>query len=465
MTDHPKDGHVAVIDIGKTNAKLALVRLSDLSEVAVVTRPNTVLPGPPYPHFDIDGHWAFILDGLARFHANHRVQAISVTTHGAAGALIAKDGSLAAPVLDYEHTGPEDLAKAYDAIRPSFAETGSPRLSMGLNLGAQLHWQIETHPKLLGTVETVVTYPQFWGHRLTGVAATDVTSLGCHTDLWNPYARAFSSLPNALGLSGKIASPRKPGEILGPILKEVARRTGLDPKTPVYCGIHDSNASLLPHLITRKPPFSVVSTGTWVIAMGIGGTSVTLDATRDTLVNVNAIGDAVPSARFMGGREHDIALAQKQVTSEDADIKNVLTDEVMLMPAVVLETGPFGGCRHRWIGKEPPIGSGVRSAAVSFYLAMVTSRCLELIGHQGDVIVEGPFARNQAFLRMLEAASSARICPIESSTGTSAGAAMLVSGGSIAKDALLAAALPDEQLGALLASYAQAWRAQQSQWA
>lgn len=49
-------GHVAVIDIGKTNAKLALVSLSDLSELAVITRPNTVLPGPSYPHFDVDGH-------------------------------------------------------------------------------------------------------------------------------------------------------------------------------------------------------------------------------------------------------------------------------------------------------------------------------------------------------------------------------------------------------------------------
>ena len=54
-------GHVAVIDIGKTNAKLALVRLSDLCEIAVITRPNTPLPGPPYPHFDVDGHWEFIL--------------------------------------------------------------------------------------------------------------------------------------------------------------------------------------------------------------------------------------------------------------------------------------------------------------------------------------------------------------------------------------------------------------------
>ena len=61
--------HVAVIDIGKTNAKLALVNLANLSEIAVVTRPNKVLPGPPWPHFDTEGHWEFLLHSLAFFHA------------------------------------------------------------------------------------------------------------------------------------------------------------------------------------------------------------------------------------------------------------------------------------------------------------------------------------------------------------------------------------------------------------
>ncbi|MEO0654520.1 MAG: FGGY family carbohydrate kinase, partial [Pseudomonadota bacterium] len=242
-------GHVAVIDMGKTNAKLALVRVADLSEVAVVTRPNTVLPGPPYPHFDVDGHWAFILDGLSRFQADFGVEAITVTTHGASGAMIAKDGSLAAPILDYEHTGPNDTASAYDAIRPAFSETGSPSLSMGLNLGAQIHWQFATDPGLRDRVAHVLTYPQFWAHKLTGVLATDVTSLGCHTDLWNPHTGQFSSLPETLGIAGQIAPPRKPGDVLGPITSDVAQRTGLPPETPVHCGIHDSNASLLTHLV------------------------------------------------------------------------------------------------------------------------------------------------------------------------------------------------------------------------
>ncbi len=452
------DRNVAVIDIGKTNAKLALVRLSDLSEIAVATRPNTVLPGPPYPHFDISGLWAFLLDGLARFHARHGISAITVTTHGAAAALLAEDGSLAAPILDYEHSGPDACAAAYDAIRPPFAETGSPRLSMGLNLGAQLHWLFETDPALRAKVRHVVTYPQFWAYRLTGVLATDVTSLGCHTDLWNPYLGQFSTLPETLGITDTIAPPRRPGEVLGPVAPAVAQRAGLPRDTPVHCGIHDSNASLLPHLQSRKPPFSVVSTGTWVVAMAVGGRPVTLDPALDTLVNVNAHGEAVPSARFMGGREHDMALGGEAPEADHEQISDVLTRRMMLLPALVPETGPFAGAKARWLGEEPTPGSGQRSAAVGFYLALVTARCLELIGHAGPVVVEGPFARNNPFLRMLAAASSSPVIPMTSTTGTSQGAALLI--GCSRPEAVKDVALPacEEQIGTRLSAYAEIWK-------
>lgn len=450
-------GHVAVIDIGKTNAKLALVRLSDLSEVAVVTRPNRVLPGPPYPHFDVEGHWAFLLDGLARFHSDHGISAITITTHGAAGALIGADGSLAAPILDYEHTGPDETADAYDAIRPPFAETGSPRLAMGLNLGAQLHWQLARDPALRDRVSSIVTYPQFWAHRLTGILATDVTSLGCHTDLWNPHAGTFSSLPDNLGIAAKFAPPRKPGDVLGPILPDIAARTGLPPGTPVSCGIHDSNASLLAHLVAMKPPFSVVSTGTWVIAMAVGGKRVTLDRALDTLVNVNAFGAAVPSARFMGGREYDMATGGAAVEPGIAEMRNVLSLSSMLLPAVVPETGPFAGAQSRWVGEEPASGSGERSAAVGFYLALVTARCLDLIGHDGQVIVEGPFARNAAYLSMLGVAAASPVLPMAGTTGTSQGAALLVRSAARPEPRPAPHPLPDPELGPLLSSYAKAW--------
>lgn len=201
--------HVAVIDIGKSNAKLALVDTADLSEIGVTTRPNRVLSGPPWPHFDLEGHWEFLLDALARFHRDHGIDAISVTTHGASAVLLDEGGGLAAPMLDYEHPGPDNLADAYDRVRPPFEETGSPRLRLGLNLGAQLHWQFQTDPGLKARTATIVTYPQYWGFRLTGVAATDVSSLGCHTDLWNPHEGRFSSLVDRLGIAERIAPDRK----------------------------------------------------------------------------------------------------------------------------------------------------------------------------------------------------------------------------------------------------------------
>ncbi|WP_299694717.1 FGGY-family carbohydrate kinase [uncultured Tateyamaria sp.] len=451
--------HIAVIDIGKTNAKLALVNASDLSEIAVVTRPNTVKPGPPWPHFDVEGHWAFVLENLLAFHAAHGVHAISVTTHGACAALLDRDGTLAAPILDYEHAGPDDVALAYEAVRPPFAETGSPKLAGGLNIGAQLFWQFGTDPTLRSRTHRIVTYPQYWGFRLTGVAAMDVTSLGCHTDLWDPRAGVFSSLVAALGITDKMAPVVRPSDVLGPLLPQVADQTGLPPETPVFCGIHDSNASLLPYVLREQGPFSVVSTGTWVVAMSIDGAPVALDPARDTLINVTALGDPAPSARFMGGREHDVAMGGDYPDPTDGDVDVILAQGIMLMPAIVPDTGPFKGCAARWIGTEPPQRSALRGAAVALYLALVTAECLSNIGHRGPVIVEGPFAKNSTYLRMLSVATGSDVHLSTGTTGTSAGAALLAVGASGATSALHTALPVDQDMSKRLKDYSAAWRA------
>jgi sugar (pentulose or hexulose) kinase len=447
--------HIAVIDIGKTNAKLALVDLPTLTEIAVVTRPNIVQSGPPWPHFDVDGHWAFLLSALRQFHREHRIDAISITTHGASAALLAADGTLAAPILDYEHEYPPQIVTAYDRIKPDFARTGSPRLAGGLNVGAQLHFQFAMDPTLPERTATIVTYPQYWGHRLTGLAACDVTSIGCHTDLWHPHENEFSDLPAKLGIAGKIAPVRKSAEILGPILPEIAEATGLSADTPVCVGIHDSNASLYPHLLTQKGPFSVVSTGTWVIAMAIGGAQASLDPTRDMLMNVNAFGSPVPSARFMGGREYELIQQNHTIVPSSKDIEAVLSEPLMILPAVEPSTGPFQGHQMRWVGNEPQVGTGIRSAALANYLALMTDTCLRLTGAGGPVIVEGPFARNRAFTSMLGAATRRPVMVSDGATGTSIGAALLFSRGDVPK-------VPISELStgevAKLESYAAKWR-------
>lgn len=93
---------------------------------------------------------------------------------------------------------------------------------------------------------------------------------------------------------------------MGSIFEEITAQTGLPPSVKVASGIHDSNASILPYLHTQKDPFCVVSTGTWVVSMAVGGQNIELSEENDTLYNVNALGQPLPSAQFMGGREFEL---------------------------------------------------------------------------------------------------------------------------------------------------------------
>ncbi|RUY98050.1 carbohydrate kinase, partial [Mesorhizobium sp. M7A.F.Ca.CA.001.12.2.1] len=92
--------HIAVIDIGKTNAKVALVDLAALSEVALRRMANAPVRQAPYPHHDVEALWAFILESLAGLNREQRIDAISITTHGATGVLVDAAGELVLPVLD-----------------------------------------------------------------------------------------------------------------------------------------------------------------------------------------------------------------------------------------------------------------------------------------------------------------------------------------------------------------------------
>lgn len=425
--------NVTVIDIGKTNAKVALVDLATSSEVALRTVANEPVRQGQYPHHDVERLWAFILGSLAEIDREQRIDAISITTHGATGVLVDASGELALPVLDYEFDGPDALARDYDTIRPAFSETGTPRLPAGLNLGAQLFWQQKRFPADFARTAAMLMYPQYWALRLTGVAASEVTSLGCHTDLWNPWKADFSSLVDRLQWRRLMAPVRQAKDRLGPILPALARQTGLDPQTPVFCGLHDSNASLLPHLLSSKPPFSVVSTGTWVVSMAVGGSKVRLDPARDTLVNVNALGDPVPSARFMGGREFSLLTEGQSENWTEDDVATVLARKTSLLPSTQQGSGPFPHRTASWFNADG-MSAGQRFVAISFYLALMTATCLDLIGAEGSTIVEGPFARNRLFTRMLAAATARAVTASEAATGTSIGVALLASDGAAAKN-------------------------------
>jgi len=445
-------GNVAVIDIGKTNAKVALVALANCVETVVLKQPSIIAQDGDYPHHDVGALWSFITQSLRKLNETAHVDAISVTTHGATAALVDASGNLALPILDYEFDGFGEYRDRYNKLHPKFSETGSPRLPMGLNLGMQIFWQQQKFPDAFRRVAKILMYPQYWAYRLTGIACNEVTSLGCHTDLWSPVKNDYSSLVDQLHLRPLMAPLRGAFEILGPISSAVAQATGLGRNTQVGVGIHDSNASLVPHLTKSTKAFSVVSSGTWVVAMAIGADTPMLDENRDCLLNINARGEMVPSARFMGGREFQVLAGDQHVKISDPDISAVLEDGVFLLPSVSAGSGPFPDRQSNWVG-SPNVAQ--RNVAASFYLAMMTATCLQLIGAKGDIIVEGPFSENDLYLKMLSAATGLPIVADKSSaTGTTIGAAMLFGSDALAVSRRKHSAAPSDQS---YVAYARKW--------
>ena len=449
-----KPGIIVVVDIGKTNAKLVRVDPETRAVLDVRTTANTVREDGPYPHFDTDALWQWILDGLADFARESEIATISVTTHGACFALTAGDG-LALPILDYEHDGPEAVHDAYRRACGAFSETLSPDLPNGLNAGRQLFWLSRTFPEEFAHTDAILPYPQYWVWRLTGRKIAEVTSLGCHTDLWAPAAGTFSRLAVEEGWDRLFPPLVKAWDTVGPIHPDIARRTGLSPTCRVVAGIHDSNASLLPHLLTRKAPFAVLSTGTWAIVLAPGGSIDRLDPARDCLANVDAFGNPVPSTRFMAGREFGI-LAGGDAEPIPAEVARVISEKIMALPTFAPGTGPFGRAEGRWTVDPAGLTPGERAAAASLYAALVAETCLSLAGAQGPVIVEGRFARNPLFLAALAQRIPRPVLAEPDATGTVDGAILLAFG----PDAHLAAkdAAPLAPLATDLAAYAEDWQ-------
>lgn len=447
--------NTAVLDVGKTHVRVAL--LGDAGEtLALQQRRNTVESGV-YPHFDVDGLFSWMLGALRRLAAEHGVDAIVPVTHGACAALLRGD-ALALPVLDYEYGGPESC-EDYDRRAARFAETGSPRLPAGLNLGRQLDWQARAFPDAFRTAERLLPYPQYWAWRLSGVAACEVTSLGCHTDLWCPARNAPSEYARASGLARLLPERVDAWSALGAPTPPLRERTGLSPACRVLAGIHDSNASFLTHRAARDGPFAVVSTGTWFVVMARGGKASELREERDMLLNVDALGEPLPTARFAGGREAAAIRGGATPEARAADVLELVEAGARILPGFSELGGPFRTRRGAILGLAEP-DARQRAALAALYAALMTDLCLDFVGARGDVIVEGRFARDDAYvatLSALRAPDALRVSADE--TGTLAGAALLARWPDAALAAGPTVVAPDASAVPRLREHREEWRA------
>jgi L-fuculokinase len=390
---------VAVFDVGKTNVRLSAVNDSGVA-LAALECENAVVNGPPYPHFDADALYAWLIDGLRTLACDFDVESIVPVTHGACAALV-DDAGLVLPTMDYEFRGISEIDSEYDALARDFEHTASPKLPVGLNLGRQLFWQHLHFPHEFARA-TILPYPQYWAARLCGIRAWEPTSLGCHTDLWEPVRKDFSTFAKKMGWDTRLGRRANAWTPLGPPLPEVAAAIRLSSECRILAGIHDSNASYLAHRATRDEPFCVVSTGTWIVSMAHGSPLDVLREEVDTLANVDAFGEPVATARFMGGREYAAICGADALDMQPsrADLDSVLKSGTLPIPSFADEGGPFRAHRGRVVGSNPA-APHYRAALAALYCALMTDHCMTMLEAQGDVIIEGRLADNDAFTSAL----------------------------------------------------------------
>jgi sugar (pentulose or hexulose) kinase len=417
-------GAVAVLDVGKTNVKLALFA-PDGAAIWERSTPNRPLNAPPYLHADVEAIWAFFLKALAEAAKAHEIDAIVPTAHGAAAALVDERGLVLA-FMDYEAAGIDEIEPDYAKIRPPFSQTYSPSLAGGLNVGRQLAWQRAKHPSEFARARHLLFHPQYWSWRMTGVAASEATSLACHTDLWLPAKNAPSDLVGALGLEGRVPPLAPAWTSVGPLRSDIAVATGLTRAVRVLSGVHDSNASIIPYLANWKAPFTVVSTGTWVILLGVGLPIEGLDPEADMLANLDITGRPTACGRFMGGREYG-EIARRDLAAPSREAVQALVDRgTLALPAFSAHGGPFAKIRGRILGD---LGEGERGALATLYVALMTDHMLTRLGaREGPVVVDGNFGANVAFGAVLaQLRPGQRVLSTRRAIGSAYGAAMLAS--------------------------------------
>ncbi|TGQ67430.1 carbohydrate kinase [Mesorhizobium sp. M00.F.Ca.ET.186.01.1.1] len=370
---------LAVLDFGKTNSKLFVFDQDGRILDERRTQPKWTRQDGFSVLDEADLHdWALgVVTGAVE---NHDVEGLMVSGHGCTFALV-DDEALTHPILDYEQEPPAEIATRIDRRIPDFAETFSPRLPLGFNYGRHMLWLQEVDPEAFASAKSILGYPQYWSWRLGGRPVSEVSYLGCHSHLWAPRQRDFSSLVDAEGWRDRMPVFARAGAVLG------EQHFGQNKRViAIHNGVHDSNAALHAYRRQELGPLTVVSTGTWVVVLNPDCPLDALDRDRDMLVNVDVDGGPVPTIRFMGGREFAAISDGWQGPIEGQAVQRAIDAGIMALPSFA-PGGPMPDRPGRLVGPTPDAGE--RAPAALLYVALMVDHCLQLIQSNNTVIVDG----------------------------------------------------------------------------
>jgi len=295
---------IAIFDIGKTNKKLFLFD----RQYQIVYEKTTVIPEvkdeDDFPCEDVDALCTFIRHSfdevLSKSH--FQIKALNFAAYGASFVFVGSDGKPVAPLYNYLKPYPDKLLnqfyRAYGGEEIVSQQTASPVLG-SLNSGLQLYRMKFERPELYQKVQEAFHLPQFLSYLLCQSHYSDITSIGCHTNLWDFQKNIYHDWVYREGILDKLL-PIVPSDTTFPVsIREHRFTAGI--------GLHDSSAALIPYLCSFDEPFVLISTGTWCISLNpFNHSPLTLQELKnDCLCYLQYNAKPVKAARLFSGYVHE----------------------------------------------------------------------------------------------------------------------------------------------------------------
>ncbi|EDM35464.1 carbohydrate kinase, FGGY [Pedobacter sp. BAL39] len=295
---------IAIFDVGKTNKKLLLFDEQYKIVFEKTARFRETVDEDHDPCENLDSLRFSVYNSLQQVLAmeKYEIKAINFSTYGASMVYLNEQGKPLAPLYNYLKEYPEGLrSRFYEAYGPEeqFAlETASPAMG-SLNSGLQLYRIKHEKPQLFAKIKYVMHLPQYLSSLITGQFYSDVTSIGCHTGLWD-----FNNNDYHHWLTKESVIDRLPPLATADTVIPCASPEG---DYVVGIGLHDSSAALIPYQANFADPFVLLSTGTWCISMNpFNHTPLTTEELlNDCLCYLQYRGEPVKSSRLFAGWEYE----------------------------------------------------------------------------------------------------------------------------------------------------------------
>jgi sugar (pentulose or hexulose) kinase len=295
---------IAIFDVGKTNKKLFLFDENYQIVFERSARFTETADEDGFSCENIESLRLSIFDSLSEVFRmkEYKVKAVNFSAYGASFVYVGEDGRPLTPLYNYLKEYPEVLTEQFyneyggkDALSLS---TASPVLG-SLNSGLQLYRVKYEKPALFAKIAHALHLPQYLSFLLTGQPFSELTSIGCHTHMWDFTANRYHEWIQREGIALKLPPIVSSGKVMQALFPGNNYKVGV--------GLHDSSAALIPYLVNFHEPFILISTGTWCISLNpFNNSPLTIDELKnDCLCYMQYQGKPVKASRVFAGYEHE----------------------------------------------------------------------------------------------------------------------------------------------------------------